>query len=115
MNKKVDFAKLAETCKGFTNKLDFSAYAREKYDMRTDDARLFYTAHKSNDNAMKSEIIRLIKSHMVNDEIQRKLFDEDMAKARVEREKMLEDISNIARAVQEIRDVLKDEKAKSDS
>jgi hypothetical protein len=113
VKKEIDFAKLAEVCKSFTNKLDFSAYAREKYDMRTDDARLFYTAQKSNDNAMMSEIIRVIKSHMVNDEIQRKLFDEDMAKAGVQREKMIEDISNISRAVQEIRDVLKSEKAKT--
>jgi hypothetical protein len=36
-----------------------------------------------------------------------------MAKDRVEREKMIEEISNISRTVQEIRDVLKSEKAKT--
>jgi Mg2+ and Co2+ transporter CorA len=67
------------------------------------------------DDKMRKEIVNVIKSHIENYEIQSKLFDEDMAKARVEREKMGEDISNISRALQEIRDLLKDEKAKADA
>jgi hypothetical protein len=35
---------------------------------------------------------------------------EDVANSIIERKKMLEDISNISRTVQEIRDLLKDEK-----
>jgi hypothetical protein len=42
------------------------------------------------------------------------LFDEDMANSVIERREMLEDISDISRTVQEIRDVLKDEKGKAE-
>ena len=45
-------------------------------------------------------------------EILRKQLDGDIAYSIIEREKMLEKISNISRIVEEIRNLLKDEKGK---
>jgi DNA primase large subunit len=62
---------------------------------------------------MMNELVRRINRNVKEDEIHHKQFDEDMANSMIERKRMLEDMSNISRIVQEIRDILKDEKARN--